>query len=700
MRLSVIVPVRNGAAFVGVLLDSLHMQDMAAPVECEFIVVDDASTDATPALLSRYPWLRVIRHETRRGAGAARNSGARQASGDVLVFLDADTRVREPGFLQRCAGFFAGHPDYDAVSGCYYDVNPVTHLFTRYLDLAEAAMRDGALDRDAPGSLSGCVCAVRKAVFDESGGFSEDPRVALEDPDLGCRLAEAGHRHWLSSDLRVEHRQPGLWHYAKELVPRTRYYMHMIRHYGVYNEGMGGRHEGLARALYVLGWALLAIALLVPLAVLPGALLLGIAGWLARPMLHKLRRAEGIAFLPLAMFFHGVTSVAVVAGGVLGLWDALRDKMRRGLIDCAVLAAYLKSLLAKQGKGYLIHFLTHRCNARCGHCFDSPQRLAIVQRQELDLSRIRRLAASVGPVGHLSLTGGEPLLRDDIAEIVAAYYEAGVRSFSLSSNGSYPERLAALLPQMAAAAPFGRIIVTISVDGIGARHDKLRGLPGLYAKVERSLAVLRQARQWLPQIKAHACITLTSDNAGHIDEILVRLRRLRLDQVEMTRLRGVPADPSVRGVDDATFDAASASIAAANGAARGLAQLFSRLDRAMFTIVHQPDRPWPCGGCLAGRRLAVIQADGTVLPCEMLRSMRPHDAPAYDNFALGRLDAFGDDLGALLASPQAQRITGYIRKTDCRCSFECAIFATIAYRPWRLWRFLSSRPADESGAIT
>jgi glycosyltransferase involved in cell wall biosynthesis len=46
----VVVPVRNGAAFIGALLDSLRLQVTVGLAGCEFIVVDDASTDTTPAL--------------------------------------------------------------------------------------------------------------------------------------------------------------------------------------------------------------------------------------------------------------------------------------------------------------------------------------------------------------------------------------------------------------------------------------------------------------------------------------------------------------------------------------------------------------------------------------------------------------------------------------------------------------------------
>ena len=81
----------------------------------------------------------------------------------------------------------------------------------------------------------------------------------------------------------------------------------------------------------------------------------------------------------------------------------------------------------------------------------------------------------------------------------------------------------------------------------------------------------------------------------------------------------------------------------------------------------------------------------------MIRSHRPADPMAYANFTLGRLEDFGDDLPGLLAASKARRITDYIRDSDCRCSFECASFATMVYRPWRLGGDLAYEARVQSG---
>jgi glycosyltransferase involved in cell wall biosynthesis len=89
VRLSVLIPANNNAHSLATTLDALTTQDTAADVEV--IVVDDASTDDTPEIIANHPAVdTALRLSEQSGAGAARNVAACLATGDTLVFLDAD----------------------------------------------------------------------------------------------------------------------------------------------------------------------------------------------------------------------------------------------------------------------------------------------------------------------------------------------------------------------------------------------------------------------------------------------------------------------------------------------------------------------------------------------------------------------------------------------------------------------------------
>lgn len=90
-KLSVVVPLHNVAPYADTTLGSLARN---TDTDVEFLLVDDCSTDATPAVIDRWaarlPQARVIRHDTNVGIATARNSGIEAASGEYLTFLDGD----------------------------------------------------------------------------------------------------------------------------------------------------------------------------------------------------------------------------------------------------------------------------------------------------------------------------------------------------------------------------------------------------------------------------------------------------------------------------------------------------------------------------------------------------------------------------------------------------------------------------------
>ena len=96
-RVSLVIPTYNGAHLLPPCLDSISRQTRPAD---ETLVVDDASTDDTPALLSRrYPWVRTVRHATNRGFAGAVNTGIGAGSGEIVVLLNNDTEA-DPHWLE------------------------------------------------------------------------------------------------------------------------------------------------------------------------------------------------------------------------------------------------------------------------------------------------------------------------------------------------------------------------------------------------------------------------------------------------------------------------------------------------------------------------------------------------------------------------------------------------------------------------
>lgn len=173
---SVVIPTLNEERHVGFLLSDMEKQTRYPD---EVLVADAGSTDATLEVVGRFPAVRVLGTEPPVAVG--RNRGGYAASGDVILFLDADVRLR-PTFFERFLAEFRGR-NLDVACPMYYP-----HDSTRALEVFHAGFNAliRLFERTLPSGAGHCI-AVRKAAFRESRGF--DPRLKFDDIELIRRLS-------------------------------------------------------------------------------------------------------------------------------------------------------------------------------------------------------------------------------------------------------------------------------------------------------------------------------------------------------------------------------------------------------------------------------------------------------------------------------------------------------------------------------
>src|SRR5437867_3944003 len=101
MKVSVIIPVRDGTAYIASAIESVLAQTRPAG---EVLVIDDGSKDETAGIVSRFSsrGIRLIQQPA-RGAAAARNAGVKVARHELLAFLDADDLWTFTKLEQQCA---------------------------------------------------------------------------------------------------------------------------------------------------------------------------------------------------------------------------------------------------------------------------------------------------------------------------------------------------------------------------------------------------------------------------------------------------------------------------------------------------------------------------------------------------------------------------------------------------------------------
>ena len=131
-RVSVLMPIHNGAAFVRRALDSLWAQTFTL---WELVIVDDGSTDETAAALVPYtddPRVSLMRFAENRGLGAALNAATDTARADLIAYLPADD-VYYPEHLASLVALLLKH---DAEAGTILAHSGVRYHYNRYADAA------------------------------------------------------------------------------------------------------------------------------------------------------------------------------------------------------------------------------------------------------------------------------------------------------------------------------------------------------------------------------------------------------------------------------------------------------------------------------------------------------------------------------------------------------------------------------------
>ena len=197
--ISVIVPVYNGGEDFHSCLK--HLLAIKSRVK-EIIVVADGDTDGSRELAEKFG-LKVIANSSPQGPAQARNQGARIATSDIILFIDADIDVC-PDIISKVEKCFLEDPDLTAIFGSYDDKPGKTNFLSQYKNLLHHFTHQTS-NTNATTFWSGCG-AIKRDVFIEFQGFSKIYQMpSIEDIELGYRLTSQGHKIYLDKSLQVKH---------------------------------------------------------------------------------------------------------------------------------------------------------------------------------------------------------------------------------------------------------------------------------------------------------------------------------------------------------------------------------------------------------------------------------------------------------------------------------------------------------------
>jgi MoaA/NifB/PqqE/SkfB family radical SAM enzyme len=318
---------------------------------------------------------------------------------------------------------------------------------------------------------------------------------------------------------------------------------------------------------------------------------------------------------------------------------------------------------------FLILFINSICNQTCEHCFYWR---SLNQPDDLTVDELRALSAELGPVENLNLSGGEPFLRKEFAEICGFFIRHnGVKQIYVPTNGSFADRTVAAVEQVLREKSLQLFAVEFSLDGMPEYHDRFRGMKNAFARAMETYRALADLQRRDARLRIHAISTATSDNLGQIGELTQYLFENcpAMDHHNLALIRGDRKNSSLGGPVLEQY--------------RRLYNMVKRTwaprEANRYGSIVEPMLQWAktrtseAGRqvipCMAGRLSAVIYANGGVSVCE--------NHPPIGNL---REKSFRD----IWYSGEAAELRRSIAAKQCWCTNEIFLWPSIVYQPLQL----------------
>lgn len=334
---------------------------------------------------------------------------------------------------------------------------------------------------------------------------------------------------------------------------------------------------------------------------------------------------------------------------------------------------------------YLILGATWRCNARCITCFNHDMLNDAVEK-ELSIDEHRRCAASIGHIAWLLFTGGEPILRDDLDELAAVYYEiCGARRITIPTNALLPEKTRNAVRSILERCPSGRIAVSLAVDGVSETHDQIRGVPGAFDKLIETYRLLADIKQRNNRLSINLNTVLMNRNIAAIPALMeyVPKNMPDADFHGFELLRGNAPHPGLAPPSPDQYERLLDRLLEYWKKFPFYRGPFRRLIRAAKIDARRMELDVLRGKsfrCRAGDVVGYVSPEGKVYFCEDLKD------------SVGDLRESNYDFRKIWRGEKAEQLRRRIRETKCSCTHSCFVGSSIIFD---YKRYLPGRIAKE-----
>ena len=311
--------------------------------------------------------------------------------------------------------------------------------------------------------------------------------------------------------------------------------------------------------------------------------------------------------------------------------------------------------------------LLYSCNSRCRTCNVYLKRVDNFTLEEYD-----KLFSSLGKAPYwFTFSGGEPFLRQDIAEIIKiAYKRCKPGIINIPTNGSLYQRIPGLAEEIVKNCPESDLIINLSLDQIGENHDKIRGFPKNFSRAMKTYEGLKELRKY-PNFTVGIHTVISNFNVDDFKNIYDELILLKPDsyiteiaeeRVELGTI-GEGITPSHEKYSKAIdYLREQMQQKSASGVARVAKAFRYEYYDLVKKILLQQTQVIPC---FAGILSAQVSPNGDVWPC------------CIRGDSMGNLRQNNYDFKKVWTSGQAKHIRKSIKNKECHCPLANASYTNM-----------------------
>lgn len=517
MDISIIIPTYNRKNDLKRCLESIFAQNYPKNA-FEVIVVDDGSSDETENLLKeftkQYLNLRYFRQKN-KGPAAARNLGVDKSVGEIIGFIDDDCAI-DGEWIRLMVESHRLDDQAAVVGGLTLVANEKTTV------LVSQFLSNCSIESDISGArqvifFPTCNVSFKRKVLTDHKFDEKFPLPGGEDLEFFWRLFNEGYKLVWNKKIIVIHF-------------RCHSTINFIRQAFIY-----GRGNLLVQYIHKNHPLLKEIKVANPILFIFGTLINFIkifrfAGLLGRrlidchDLLLGLEKKNFSFYEKSKIYIYLVLHKVVYLMGNIAEYLRIEIRLKRNRLECSQ-----RNLTKPQ---FIILDVTHRCNLKCNIC-EIRKDEQIKEFTTDEIKNIINQAIGWG-VGEFVLSGGEPLLRDDIFEILkfvhSKKYHVGILSNGIVLNDSLIDKL---LPYLIS----GTVSLSISLDALSSDiHDEIRGMKGAFGRTRYCLERLAQLKHSNPGINFNTISVILNENLEELLNMAKFFKSLNVNSMQFQPL--------------------------------------------------------------------------------------------------------------------------------------------------------------------